>query len=107
MNSWVYLIIAGLFEMLWVVSLKLSNNFTKIIPAIAFLITMILSMVFLSLSFKTIPMGTAYACWTAIGAVSICLVGMIFFDEPASLLRIFFLFVVIVGIVGLKLTSPA
>ncbi|MGI6448582.1 MAG: DMT family transporter [Methanobrevibacter boviskoreani] len=107
MNPWIYLCIAGIFEMLWAVSLKLSDSFTKIVPTIGFIIALILSMLFLSFSYRSIPMGTAYACWTAIGAVSICIVGMIFFNEPMDLIRIFFLSLVIVGIVGLKLTTPS
>ena len=93
--------------MLWVVELKLSNGFNKIIHLILVVIFMVLSLVFLSMSFNNIPMGTAYACCTAIGAVSICIVGMIFFNEPYDLFRILFLVLIIIGIVGLKLTSNA
>lgn len=107
MNSWIALVIAGIFEMLWVVELKLSNGFNKIIHLILVIIFMALSLVFLSISFNKIPMGTAYACWTAIGAVSICLVGMAFFNEPHNIFRILFLILIIIGIVGLKLTSYA
>ena len=105
MNAWIYLIIAGIFEMLWVVTLKLSEGFTKIVPIILTVIFMLLSLVFLSLSFNSIPMGTAYACWTAIGAVSIIIVGILFFGESATVLRLFFLTLVIAGIIGLKVTS--
>lgn len=105
MNAWIYLIIAGIFEMLWVVTLKLSEGFTKIVPIILTVIFMLLSLVFLSFSFKSIPMGTAYACWTAIGAVSIIIVGILFFGESATVLRLFFLTLVIAGIIGLKVTS--
>ena len=105
MNAWIYLIIAGIFEMLWVVTLKLSEGFTKIVPIILTVIFMLFSLVFLSLSFNSIPMGTAYACWTAIGAVSIIIVGILFFGESATVLRLFFLTLVIAGIIGLKVTS--
>lgn len=91
--------------MLWVVTLKLSEGFTKIVPIILTVIFMLLSLVFLSFSFKSIPMGTAYACWTAIGAVSIIIVGILFFNESATTLRLFFLTLVIAGIIGLKVTS--
>ncbi|OWT32654.1 QacE family quaternary ammonium compound efflux SMR transporter [Methanobrevibacter sp. 87.7] len=105
MNSWILIIIAGIFEMLWVLELKLSQGFTQIIHSILVVVFMVLSLVFLSMSFDKIPMGTAYACWTAIGAVSICIVGMLFFNEPHDFLRILFLTLVIIGIVGLKFTS--
>ena len=91
--------------MLWVVTLKLSEGFTKIVPIILTVIFMLFSLVFLSLSFNSIPMGTAYACWTAIGAVSIIIVGILFFGESATVLRLFFLTLVIAGIIGLKVTS--
>ncbi len=105
MNSWIYLIIAGIFEMAWVLALKFSENFTKLLFSVLTVIFMILSLIFLSLSFKTIPTGTAYACWTAIGAVGVIVVGMIFFGESTSILRIGFLAMIIIGIVGLKLTT--
>ena len=106
MNSWIYLIIAGIFEMAWVLALKFSENFTKLIFSVLTIIFMILSLLFLSFSFKTIPMGTAYACWTAIGAVGVIIFGIFFLGESANLLRIFFIGLVIAGIIGLKVTTP-
>ena len=106
MNSWIYLIIAGIFEMAWVLALKFSENFTKLIFSVLTVIFMILSLLFLSFSFKTIPMGTAYACWTAIGAVGVIIFGIFFLGESANLLRIFFIGLVIAGIIGLKVTTP-
>ena len=106
MNSWIYLIIAGIFEMAWVLALKFSENFTKLIFSVLTVIFMILSLLFLSFSFKTIPMGTAYACWTAIGAVGVIIFGIFFLGESANLLRIFFIGLVIAGIIGLKVTAP-
>ena len=106
MNSWIYLVIAGIFEMAWVLALKFSENFTKLIFSVLTIIFMILSLLFLSFSFKTIPMGTAYACWTAIGAVGVIIFGIFFLGESANLLRIFFIGLVIAGIIGLKVTAP-
>ena len=106
MNSWIYLIIAGIFEMAWVLALKFSENFTKLIFSALTIIFMILSLLFLSFSFKTIPMGTAYACWTAIGAIGVIIFGIFFLGESANLLRIFFIGLVIAGIIGLKVTAP-
>ena len=106
MNSWIYLVIAGIFEMAWVLALKFSENFTKLIFSVLTIIFMILSLLFLSFSFKTIPMGTAYACWTAIGAIGVIIFGIFFLGESANLLRIFFIGLVIAGIIGLKVTTP-
>ena len=105
MNSWIYLVIAGIFEMIWVLALKFSDNFQKAGYVILTAVAMILSLLFLSLSFKTIPTGTAYACWTAIGAVGVILVGMIFLGESTSFLRIFFISLIVIGIVGIKIAS--
>lgn len=89
----------------WVLSLKFSENFTKHIFTALTIILMILSLLFLSLSFKTIPMGTAYACWTAIGAVGVIVFGILFLGESANALRLFFIALIVAGIMGLKLTS--
>ena len=105
MNSWIYLLIAGIFEMIWVLALKFSDNFQKVGYVILTAVAMILSLLFLSLSFKTIPTGTDYACWTAIRAVGVILVGMIFLGESTSFLRIFFISLIVIGIVGLKIAS--
>lgn len=105
MNSWIYLIIAGICEILWAVPLKFSEGFTKLVPSVITVVFLILSMIFLEQAIKGIPLGTAYACWTAIGAVGTVIVGMVFLNESTSIVRIFFLFLVIAGIIGLKLTT--
>lgn len=105
MNSWIYLIIAGICEILWAVPLKFSEGFTKLVPSVMTVVFLILSMIFLEQAIKGIPLGTAYACWTAIGAVGTVIVGMVFLNESTSIVRIFFLFLVIAGIIGLKLTT--
>ena len=105
MNSWIYLIVAGLFETAWVLALNFSDNFTNYLFVFLTAVFMILSLIFLSLSFKTIPMGTAYACWTAIGAVGVIVFGILFLGESANLFRIFCIGLIIAGVMGLKLSS--
>lgn len=102
---WIFLILAGLFEIAMATSLKLSNNFSKTLPVIAFVITGALSFLLLSISMKQVPVGTAYAIWTGIGAFGTAIVGIIFFNDAASFLKIFFLITLIASILGLKLVS--
>ncbi len=102
---WLFLLIAGLFEIGFTTCLQLSNNFTDWRWSVGFLITSILSFYFLSLSIQTIPMGTAYAIWTGIGAVGTVLIGIYFFKESYDFWRMFFLFTLIASIVGLKFVS--
>jgi len=102
--AWIYIFIASIFEISWAVGLKYSNGFTNFYPSIFTIITMILSYVFLSLGAKSLPIGTAYAVWTGIGAVGTALYGILFFNESKDFLRIFFIFLIVVGIIGLRLT---
>jgi quaternary ammonium compound-resistance protein SugE len=104
--DWVYLIIAGLLEIVWAIGLKYTFGFTKFWPTVATVLVMVASFVLLSIALKTIPVGTGYVVWTGIGAVGTVLVGMFFLDEPRELGRIVCLLLIIVGIVGLKLLSP-
>lgn len=101
--SWIFLLIAGLFEISWAVGLKYSEGFTKIWPTVFTISTMILSFYFLAQALKTIPLGTAYAVWTGIGAVGTVIFGIYLFDEPKTFARVFFIFLIVTGIVGLKL----
>lgn len=103
--SWLYIFIASVFEISWAVGLKYSNGFTRFWASIFTIVTMILSYVFLSLGVKNLPIGTAYSVWTGIGAVGTTVYGMIFFNESRDLLRILFIFFIIAGIIGLRLTS--
>ena len=103
--SWIYILIASVFEVCWAVGLKYSDGFKNLKASIFTVITMILSYVFLAMGAKHLPIGTAYAVWTGIGAFGTAVYGIFFFNEPKELLRVFFLFVIIVGIIGLKLTS--
>jgi quaternary ammonium compound-resistance protein SugE len=102
--SWVFIFIASIFEISWAVGLKYSEGFTHTNSSIFTVITMILSYVFLSLGVKDLPIGTAYAVWTGIGAVGTAAYGILFFNEPKDLLRIFFIFLIVIGIIGLRLT---
>jgi len=103
--AWIYLIVGGLFECGWAVGLKYTEGFTKLIPTVITLVSMGLSFWGLSVAMKTIPVGTAYAVWTGIGAVGVAVIGMIFLGESREILRILSLLLIIAGIVGLKLVS--
>lgn len=103
--AWIYLLGAGIFEMVWVVAMKYAEGFTKIAPSVIMIIGMIFSVGLLGLAVKTIPLGTGYAIWTGIGAVGAVTYGMIFFGEPVTVLRLTFVAMIIVGLVGLKLVS--
>lgn len=103
--SWIYLMLAGIFEIGFATTLKLSNNFTKLWPSIIFIISITLSFYFLEKSIEKIPIGTAYAIWTGIGAVATVFIGILFFKEPASVMRIFFLVTLVGSVIGLKLTA--
>ena len=103
--SWLYLFIAGLFEIGWAVGLKYTSGFTKLWPSIITIIGMILSFYFLSAAVKSIPIGTAYAIWTGIGAVGTAILGIILFGESKEIIRLFFILLIIIGIVGLKIFS--
>ena len=103
--AWIYLFIAGLFEIGWAVGLKYTDGFTRLWPSIVTIVTMILSFYFLSSAVKTIPIGTAYAIWTGIGAVGTAILGIILFDESKEFIRIIFIMLIVVGIVGLKFFS--
>jgi quaternary ammonium compound-resistance protein SugE len=103
--SWVILFVAGLFETSWAVGMKYSDGFTKLYPSIFTILTMAMSVYLLSISLKTIPVGTAYAVWTGIGAVGTAILGIILFGESKDLVRIGFIFLIIAGIVGLRIFS--
>ena len=103
--AWINLFIAGIFEIGWAVGLKYTSGFTKLWPSIVTIIGMILSFYFLSAAVKSIPIGTAYAIWTGIGAVGTAILGILLFGESKEIIRIFFIFLIVVGIVGLKIFS--
>lgn len=105
--SWFFLFIAGVFEIAWAYFMKTSQGFTRLTPSILMLICAFSSFGFLSAALKNIPMGTAYAVWTGIGAVGAATLGILFFNEPQDWKRLVSLFFVIMGIVGLKVFSPS
>lgn len=102
---WTYLIIAGLFEIGFASTLKLTESFTKLWPTAIFTVCIILSFLFLNKAVKDIPIGTAYAVWTGIGAVGTVIVGILVYKEPATALRLFFITTLIGSIIGLKLAT--
>jgi quaternary ammonium compound-resistance protein SugE len=103
--NWLILIIAGLFEVGFTTCLKLSENFTNIKWSAGFFVCITLSFMLLNKATQTIPLGTGYAVWTGIGAVGTVIIGMLFFREPSDFWRLFFIFLLIGSIVGLKLVS--
>ena len=103
--AWGYLAIAGLFEIAWAIGLKYSDGFSKLVPSVLTALAMAVSVWMLSIAMKTIPVGTAYAVWTGIGAVGVAILGMFLFGESREILRLVFLFLIVTGIVGLKLVS--
>ena len=103
--AWVYLLVAGVFEVVWAMALKYSHGFSKLVPSLITVGGMIVSFWFLALASKTLPIGTAYAVWTGIGALGAVLMGMALLGEPVSVTRFVFLGLIVAGIVGLKLTS--
>ncbi|MGM7700353.1 quaternary ammonium compound efflux SMR transporter SugE [Pseudalkalibacillus sp. Hm43] len=103
--AWIYLVIAGIFEVVWAVGLKYTQGFTKLYPSLITGIGMIISFYFLSMAIKELPMGTAYAIWTGIGALGTVLLGIILFQEPYNIMRLLFLSMIFFGIIGLKVTS--
>ncbi len=100
--AWTILIIAGFFETGWAIGMKYSNGFTKLWPSVFTAISMIISVAMLAYSLKTLPVGSAYAVWTGIGAVGTVILGIILLKEPYDLYRMLFIFLIIIGIVGLR-----
>jgi quaternary ammonium compound-resistance protein SugE len=103
--AWVYLMIAGLFECGWAIGLKYTEGFTRLVPSLLTVSAMALSFWLLSTAMKTIPVGTAYAVWTGIGAVGVAILGMFLFGESRDIVRIICLLLIVSGILGLKLAS--
>ena len=105
--AWLILILAGLFEIGWALGLKVSEGFTRPVPTTWTIIAMIVSFALLGVAMKTIPASTAYGVWVGIGTVGTVILGAIFLDEPASVPRFVFTALIIVGVVGLKLTTTS
>jgi quaternary ammonium compound-resistance protein SugE len=103
--AWVFLFIAGLFEIGFAICLRLSDNFSRLWPTLGFVGFSILSFICMGASLKQIPVGTAYAVWTGIGATGVALLGVIFFNDPISFWEAPFLSTLILSLIGLKLAS--
>jgi quaternary ammonium compound-resistance protein SugE len=102
---WFFLVVAGLLEISWAIGLKYTDGWTRLWPSILTVVATIASFYFLAQAVRTVPVGTAYAVWTGIGAVGTAVFGIILFSEPASAARIACIALIVIGIVGLKLTS--
>ena len=103
--AWAVLFVAGLLEIGWAIGLKYTEGFTRLVPSVLTLTAMAGSIVMLGLALKTLPIGTAYAVWTGIGAVGTAMLGIALFGEPASALRLASIGLIVAGIVGLKLVT--
>ncbi len=105
--AWIILTIAGIFECAWAIGLKYTEGFSRPLPSILTLVAMAVSVLLLALAMKTIPVGTAYAIWTGIGAVGVAVLGMVLFGESRDVARLVCLALIVSGIVGLKLVASA
>ena len=103
--AWVYLLVAGLFEITWAIGLKYADGFTRLVPSVITVVGMILSVVLLGLALRELPVGTGYAVWTGIGTVGAAILGMILFNEPATAIRLGCIALIVVGIIGLKFAA--
>ena len=103
--AWAVLFVAGLMEIGWAIGLKYTEGFTRLVPSALTLAFMVASIVLLGLAVKTLPIGTAYAVWTGIGAVGTAILGIILFGDPATGLRLACIGLIVAGIVGLKLVT--
>ncbi|PTM57356.1 quaternary ammonium compound efflux SMR transporter SugE [Phreatobacter oligotrophus] len=104
--AWIYLVVAGLFEVGWAIGLKYTEGFTKPLPTAFTLLSLVISIGLLGLSLNTLPVGTAYAVWTGIGTVGTVVLGIVLLGDSASALRLACIGLIVAGIVGLKVLSP-
>ncbi|HUQ47890.1 MAG TPA: quaternary ammonium compound efflux SMR transporter SugE [Gemmatimonadaceae bacterium] len=105
--NWLLLILAGLFEIGWAIGLKYTDGFSRLWPTVGTVASMAFSLVLLGIAMKSLPVGTAYAVWVGVGAVGTAILGIILLGEPANTGRLLSLALIVAGIVGLKLASPA
>ena len=105
--AWVILVFAGLFEIGWAIGLKYTEGFTRLWPSIGTVLAMVVSVSLLGMAMKSLPVGTAYAIWVGVGAVGTAILGIVLFGEAANPGRILSLVLIVVGIVGLKIATPA
>lgn len=102
---WLFVLIAGAFEVVWLFTLKQSQGFTRLWPSVVTVLAMAASFYFLSQSLRALPVGTAYAVWTGIGAVGAAVAGILIYDEPRTIPRLVSIALIVAGIVGLKLSA--
>jgi quaternary ammonium compound-resistance protein SugE len=105
-TAWFALLVAGLLEIGWALGLKFSDGFTRLWPSMATVVAIVLSFGLIGISLKSLPFGTVYAIWTGIGAAGTMIVGMVAFGEPADVVRVACLLLIVSGMVGLKLVTP-
>lgn len=105
--AWLLLLVAGLFEVGWAIGLKYTDGFTKPLPTVLTIASMIVSMSLLGIALKSLPVGTAYAVWVGVGAVGTVILGIVLLHEPVNAARLISVTLIIAGIVGLKLATPA
>jgi len=105
--AWIYLLIAGVLEVVWAVAMKYSEGWTKLYPSIFTIVSMAIGFYFLSVSVKTLPLGTAYAVWTGIGTIGTVVFGIIFFKEPFDVIKAVCILLIVIGIVGLRVFHKA
>ena len=102
---WIYLFFAGVFEIGWAIGLKYTNGFTRLVPTVLTVASMVVSLGLLGLALKALPVGTAYAVWTGIGTVGTALLGIYLLGKPATAIRLGCIGLIVAGIVGLKLAA--
>ncbi|MBX3742752.1 MAG: quaternary ammonium compound efflux SMR transporter SugE [Akkermansiaceae bacterium] len=105
--NWIILVIAGLFEVGWALGLKYTEGFSKLWPSVFTVLAIIISLSLLGLAMRTLPVGTAYAIWTGIGMVGTVIAGIILMGDPVSVFRVVSISLILIGIVGLKISTPA
>lgn len=105
--AWLILFIAGLFEVGWAIGLKYSDGFTKPVASTLTIAAMVISVVMLGIAMKTLPVGTAYSVWVGIGAIGTVILSILLFDEPTGVLRMVSVGLIVAGVVGLKIATPA
>lgn len=105
--TWVILFVAGLFEIGWAIGLKYTEGFTRLWPTVWTVLAMIISLLLLGIAMKSLPVGTAYSVWVGVGAVGTVILGIVLLGEPANAARLISVALIIAGIIGLKLATPA
>src|SRR5262245_32050700 len=105
--AWVVVVVAGLFEVGWAIGLKYTEGFTRLWPTVGTVLAMIVSLWLLGIAMKSLPVGTAYSVWVGVGAVGTVTLGIVLLGEPANAARLISVALIIAGIVGLKLATPA